>query len=156
MKMNYDLNKELLKILPFYNSFIDAPEIKKLFKVQLMKELPFYDELKITKINNAFSGYARTYKIEIVYKRDVVVQLKSSEISLKELFKELLIELKGFKYQIALKVLLSKVKSSDEIEYNPVYFNSLTKAVINANYKLDECFSEIIYRLESWISHGSG
>ena len=156
MKMNYDLNKELLKILPFYNSFIDAPEIKKLFKVQLMKELPFYDELKITKINNAFSGYARTYKIKIVYKRDVVVQLKSSEISLKELFKELLIELKGFKYQIALKVLLSKVKSSDEIEYNPVYFNSLTKAVINANYKLDECFSEIIYRLESWISHGSG
>ena len=144
MKMNYDLNKELLKILPFYNSFIDAPEIKKLFKVQLMKELPFYDELKITKINNAFSGYARTYKIKIVYKRDVVVQLKSSEISLKELFKELLIEL------------LSKVKSSDEIEYNPVYFNSLTKAVINANYKLDECFSEIIYRLESWISHGSG
>ena len=44
----------------------------------------------------------------------------------------------------------------DKIEYNPVYFNSLTKKVINANYKLDECFSEIIYRLENWISHGSG
>ena len=57
--MNYDRNKELLKILPFYNSFIDAPEIKKLSKVQLMKELPFYDELKITKINNAFNGYAK-------------------------------------------------------------------------------------------------
>ena len=41
-----------------------------------MKELPFYDELKIVKTNNAFSGYARTYKIEIVDKKDVIVQLK--------------------------------------------------------------------------------
>ena len=146
--MNYDLNKELLKILPFYNSFIDAPEIKKLSKV--------VNELKITKINNVFSGYARAYKIEIVGKRDVVVQLKSSEISLKKLFKDLLIELKGFKYQITLKVILSKVKSSDEIEYNSVYFNSLTKTAINDNFKSNEYFSEIIYRLENWISHGSG
>ena len=97
--MDDDLNKTLLKILPFYNSFIDVPEIKKLSKVQLLKELPFYDELKITKINNTSNGYAQSYKIEIADKRDVVVQLKSSEISLKELFKNLLIELKGFKYQ---------------------------------------------------------
>ena len=27
-----DLNNELLKILPFHNSFIDVPEIKKLSK----------------------------------------------------------------------------------------------------------------------------
>ena len=121
-----------------------------------MKELPFYDELKIVKTNNAFSGYARTYKIEIVDKRDVIVQLKSSDISLKELFKDLLVALKGFKYQVTLKALLSKVKSSDEIEYNPVYFNSFTKTVINEDYKLDECFNEIIFRLENWISHGSG
>ena len=106
--MNYNLNY----ILNYnYNlNFIDVPEIKKLSIVQLMKELPFYNELNIVKINNAFSGYARTYKIEIVNKRDVIVQLKSSEINLKELFKSLLIELKGFKYQITLKVLLSKAK----------------------------------------------
>ena len=84
--MHDGLNKKLLKILPFYNSFTDVPEIKKLSKEQLLKELPFYDELKITKINNAFNGYAQSYKIEIVDKRDVAVQLKSSEISLKELF----------------------------------------------------------------------
>ena len=85
--MQDDLNNELLKILPFYNSFIDVPQIKKLSKVQLMKELSFYDEVSIVKINNAFSGYARSYKIEIVDKKDVVIQLKGSEISLEELFK---------------------------------------------------------------------
>ena len=57
-------------------------------------------------------------KFEIVYKRDVVVQLKASEIVIKEFFKDLLIELKGFKYQITLAALSRKVKNN---------FNSLTK-----------------------------
>ena len=71
-------------------------------------------------------------------------------------FKDLLLELKGFKYQINLYVLLSKVQSSDPIEYSPVYFNSLTKTVIGNKYFLDQCFNEIIFRLENWISDGSG
>ena len=72
------------------------------------------------------------------------------------MFKDLLIELKGFKYQITLAVLLSKVKNSGEIEYSLVYFNSLTKTVINNKFKLDQSFQEIICGLENWISHGSG
>ena len=36
-KIQYNLNKELLKILPSYHSFIDVPEIKKLSNVQLLK-----------------------------------------------------------------------------------------------------------------------
>ena len=72
------------------------------------------------------------------------------------MFKDLLVELKGCKYQVTLKVWLSKVKSSDDIEYNPVYFNSLTKTFINEDYKPYECFNEIIFRLENWISPGSG
>ena len=79
--------------------------------------MPVYDELSIVKNKNAFSGYARSYKIEIVDKRDVIVQLKASEISIKKLFKDLLIELKGFKYQITLHVLLSKVKNGGLTQY---------------------------------------
>ena len=112
---------------------------------QLLKELSFYDRLSIVKNKTAFSGFAQSYKIEIVNKRDVILQLKSSEISIVELLKDLLIELKGFKYQITLAVLLSKVKNSNETEYSPVYFNSLTKTVINFSYKLDQSFQEIMY-----------
>ena len=72
------------------------------------------------------------------------------------MFKGLLTGLKGFKYQITLAVLLSKVKNSGQIEYSPVYFNFLTKTIINSNYKLDQPFQEIIYRLENWVSNGSG
>ena len=130
--MHWDSNK-IFKILPFYDSYIDKPKVKKLNNVQLLKELPFYDRLSIAKNKTAFSGYAQSYKIEIVDKRDVIVQLKASEISIVQLFKDLLIELKGFKYQITLVVLLSKVKNSGEVEYSPVYFNSLTKTVINSD-----------------------
>ena len=53
--------------------------------------------------------------------------------------------------------MLSKVKNSGEIEYSPVYFNSLTKTVIGSNkFKLSQSFQEITYRLDNWISHGSG
>ena len=93
------------------------------------------------KTKTAFSGYAQSYKIEIVDKRDVSVQLKTSETVIKELFKDLLIELKGFKYQITLAALLSKVKNNSETEYSPVYFNSLTKTVINSKkFGLDQSF----------------
>ena len=142
--MYWDANK-IFKILPFFNTYIEKPEVKKLNNVQLIKELPFYDEWSIVKNKTAFSGYAQSYKIEIVDKRDVVVQLKASKIGIVELFKDLLIELKGFKYQITLAVLLSKVKNSGETEYSPVYFNPLTKTVINNKFKLDQSFQEIIY-----------
>ena len=154
--MHWDA-KELFKILPFYNTFIEVPKVKKLNNVELWKELPCYDELSIVKNKTAFSGYTQSYQIEIIDKRDVVVQFKASEIVIKELFNDLLIELKGFKCQITLAILLSKMKNGGEMEYSPVYFNSLTKTVINNNnYKLDDCFQEIIYRLENWISHGFG
>ena len=98
--MHWDANK-IFQVLPFYKYFIGRPDVKKLSNVELLKELLFYDELNIVKNKTAFSGYAQSYKIEIFDKRDVVIQLKASEIVIKELFKDLLTELKGFKYQIA-------------------------------------------------------
>ena len=154
--MHWHANK-VFQILLFYSTFIDKPDVKKLNNVELLKELPFYDEMSIVKNKTVFSGYGRSYKIEIIDKRDVAVQLKASEISIKELLKDLLIELKGFKYQITLAVLLSKIKNNGEIEYSPVYFNSLTKAVIGSNkVGLNQVFQEIIYRLDNWISNKSG
>ena len=83
--MHWDANKI---ILPFFNTYIEKPEVKKLNNIQLIKELPFYDELSIVKNKAAFSGYAQSYKIEIVDKRDVGAQLKASKISIKQLFKD--------------------------------------------------------------------
>ena len=150
------VESKIFKILPFYNSYIERPKSKKLSNIRLLKELTFYDDICIVKNKTEFSGYAQSYKIEIVDKKDVITQLKSCEISIENLFKDLLMEMKGFKYQITLQVLLSKVKSRDLIKYSTIYLNSLTKTVIGKKYYLAQCFNEIIFRLENWISHGSG
>ena len=102
--------------------------------------------MSIVKNKTAFSSYAQSYRIEIVDRKDVIVQLKPSEIALKELFRDLLLELKGFKYPITLCILLSKVKNSGLVEYSTVYFNFLTKTVTGDDYFLDQCFNEIIFR----------
>ena len=56
------------------NTFIEKPEIKKLSNIKLLQELPFYDELNVVKSSDAFSGYARNYKVEIVDLKDPLVQ----------------------------------------------------------------------------------
>ena len=122
IKMKWDA-KKLFQILPFYNTFIQKPEIKKLSNIKLLQELPFYDELSIVKNLNAFIGYARSYKAEVIDKKDTLVQLEVRKSSIEHLLKDLLNEIKGFKYQMTLAVLLSKTKTDGSIEYSPVYFN---------------------------------
>ena len=82
--------------------------------------------------------------------------MQASKSSIEDLFKDLLDEMKGFKYQITVTVLLSKVKINGSIEYSPVYFNSTTKTVINPEFSLDKSFQEILCRIDNWINEGSG
>ena len=107
----------------------------------------FCDELNILQISKAFKGYARSYEIEIIDSKDLLAQLEASKSSTEDLFKDLLDEIKGFKYQITVKVLLSKYKENGDIEFAPVYFNSATKTVINPEYMLDQSFQEILYTI---------
>ena len=59
------------------------------------------------------------------------------------MFKDLLDEIKGFKDQITVNVLLGIHKENGDIEFAPVYFNSTTKTVINSEYDLDKSFQEV-------------
>ena len=70
---------KLFQILRFCNTFIEKPEIKKLSNIKLLQQLPFYDELNVVKSSNAFSGYTRSYKVEIVEHKDPLVQLQASK-----------------------------------------------------------------------------
>ena len=135
---------------------IKKPEIKKLSNIELLHELPFYDELSITEVSKAFQRYARSYKVEIVDHKDPLVQFEDRKSSIKDLFKDLLNKMKGFKYQITVAVLLSKEKGNGDIEYSSVYFNSVTKTVINSEFSLDKSFQEILYKIDNWINEESG
>ena len=90
------------KELPFYIKPIEKP-VKHLKNID-----PLAEQLSVIKADQAFKGYAMSYKVKIVEKKDPIVQLEASKLSIKDLFSDLLNETKGFKYQIAVKVLLKK------------------------------------------------
>ena len=83
MKEQYNLdNKQVLKILPFYNvliDFIKSDVVKKFNNVELMSELPFYKDLGVKEVSEAFKRYAKSYRVEIVGKKDPMIQLYSSK-----------------------------------------------------------------------------
>ena len=60
---------DYFKELPSYNVSIDKAKIKRLKNIDLLTELPFYNQLNIIKTNHVFSGYAMSYKVEIVDKK---------------------------------------------------------------------------------------
>ena len=131
--------------------------IQHLKNINLPHEFPFYDELSIKQISKAFKRSARSYKMKIIDSKDPLVQLEANKSSIKDFFEDLLHEIKGFKYQVTVKVLLRKHKGNGDIEFVPVYFNSTTKTVINSDKSmLDKSFQEVLYRIDNRINGGSG
>ena len=116
--------------------------------------MPFYNSLNVKEIAEAFRRYTKYYNIEIVGKKDPMVQLYLSKLCIKDLFKVLLYEMKGFKYQITLHVTLKKNELKNKAkytEYAGVYLNFFVKIVINENFEpsIDKSVEEILYRLNN-------
>ena len=64
----------------------------------MLNKLPFYDELNIGKTARASKNYARIYSIEIMEDKDggmndPLAQLEGSKAFIKDLFRDLLIEI---------------------------------------------------------------
>ena len=81
---------DYFKELPFYNKPIEKPKVKCLKNIDRLAELPFYEQLSVVKTNQAFRGYAMSYKIGIIERKVLIVQLEASKSSIKDLFKKCL------------------------------------------------------------------
>ena len=55
--------------LPFYNKPIEKPNVKQLKNIDRLAGLPFYEQLRVVKTNQAFRGYAVSYKVEIIERK---------------------------------------------------------------------------------------
>ena len=111
---------DYFKELPFHNKPIKKSKVKRLKDIDELIETPFYEQLDVIKTDEAFSGYAMSYKVQIVERKDPIVQLKEGKLSIKNLFNYILNKTEGFKYQITLKALLKKYKLDGEIEFKPI------------------------------------
>ena len=70
------------KELSFYNKPIERP-VKRLKNIDQLAELPFYEQLSVIKTNQAFTGDAMSYQVEIVEKKGSFLQLEASKLSIK-------------------------------------------------------------------------
>ena len=99
------------KELPFYNKPIEKLKVNRLKNIDRLPELPFYEQLSVIKTNQAFRGYEMSCKVEVIERKDPIVQLEASKSSIKDLLSDLSNETKDFKYQIIVKVLLKNTSS---------------------------------------------
>ena len=52
--------------------------------------------------------------------------------------------------------MLKKYNLNEKIEFAPVYFNSVTKIMINHRFRLESSSQEILYMIDVWINEESG
>ena len=147
--------KEILSKQPFYKQSIKKPRVKKLINYELLRELPFYGDINISRKERAFKKYAETYEVEIINNKKLSDSLVISKPATKDLFSNLLIEKKGFKYVLNTKIILKKRINDNEHTCSTVYFNSIVRPVINRRYHLNESFEEILNLLDTWINESS-
>ena len=77
---------DCFKELPIYNKPIEKTKIKRVNNIDQLAELPFYEQLSVIKTDQAFRGYAMSYKVEIVERKDLILLLEASKLSIKDLF----------------------------------------------------------------------
>ena len=64
-----------------------------------------------------------SYQVEIVGRKDPILQLEANKSSIKDLFNDLLNEIKGFKDQSSVKVLLKNTSTIEKL--NSLQFVSI-------------------------------
>ena len=69
----------MLQEQSFHEQSIKKPRIKKLSNYDLLRELPFYDHINISRKERALRGYAETYKVEIINNKNLSVSLSVSK-----------------------------------------------------------------------------
>ena len=79
---------DYFKGLPFYNKSIKKPKVKRLKNIDWLVELPFFVQPSVIKTDQAFRGYAMSSKVEIIERKDRIVQLEASKLSIKDLFND--------------------------------------------------------------------
>ena len=64
---------DYFKELPFCYKPIKNPKVKRLKNIDQLAELPFYEQLSIIKTDQTFTGYAMSYKVEIIERKVPIV-----------------------------------------------------------------------------------
>ena len=112
----------------------------------------------ISQVEKALKGYTQSFDVELRDEKDPLVQLQISTRVDEHLFKNLLVQTKGFKFVETLQVKFVKYSNGEKILKNG-YFNSKADLIINETDikpSLQASHQQILNTIAKWISEGSG
>ena len=116
--------------------------------------------MKITKQAHAFKGYASSYNVEILNSFNPELQLKDTESAIKNKLKELLTELRGFKFVTTLVLVFRKIESGDKTKYDTFYSHSKAETIINEsqidNNIFKSIYTTVISNIQKFFGKDSG
>ena len=118
-----------------------------------------YKNAKITELSHAYRGYASTYNVKVFNFFDPERQLKDTESAIRNKLKDILPEVKGFKFMMALVLEFKKIESDDETKYSMFYLLWRAETIINESDidgLLESIYRNIISNIQKSIEEGFG
>ena len=117
------------------------------------------ENIKITKREHSFNGYASTSNVEILNSFTPELRLKDTEPSIKSKLIDLSTQLKGFKFVTTLVLVFKKIEREDKTKYHNFYPSSNAEIMINES-DIDDVFQSIyttiISNIQKSLGKGSG
>ena len=149
-------NKEISDVLPFPPK--RKKRSKRLTKHQILSNIPpFYDSIGISRREHAHKCHAEIYDVEIIDNKSSDDSLFLAKRTINDLFKDLLREKRGFKYNLYIIVTLKRWSNAInrfDIETAKIKTHAIT--VTNQRFNLNSASEELKHRLDIWTCVGSG
>ena len=149
-------NKQLSDVLPF--PLKQSNRSKRLTKHQILSNiLPFHDIVGISRRQHAHKGYAEAYDVDVIDNTSLDDSLFLAKRSINDLFRDLLREKRGFKYNLYIVVTLKKWNNAiNRFDIETVKIKAKAITVINQRFNLNSAYEELKHRLDIWTGEGSG
>ena len=111
----------------------------------------------IVRSEHAHQYYAETYNVEITDRISLDDSLFLAKRSINDLFKDLLREKRGFKYNLEIIVTLKRSNNAiNRFHIEKVYIKTHAITVTNQRFNLNSAYEELKHRLDIWTGQGSG
>ena len=111
----------------------------------------------IVRSEHAHQYYAEIYNVEIADRMSLDDSLFLAKRSINDLFKDLLREKRGFKYNLEIIVTLKRSNNAiNRFHIEKVYIKTHAITVTNQRFNLNSAYEELKHRLDIWTGQGSG
>ena len=106
---------------------------------------------------HAHKYYAETYDVEVIDNKSLDDSLFLAKKSINDLFRELLREKRGFKYNLDAVVTLKRWNNAtNTYDIATKHIKAKAITVINQRFNLNSAYEELKHRLDIWTGLGSG